>query len=123
MIASRLALAIAAARARVAKCAAAPRSFFSGVSVSSSGAAAAPRARRGPVRDGPSEDAYFVLGGGAERLWLGLADGVGAWAARGVDPRLYPERLMREGAAASAAASASASASAAAFAAAAAGRL
>ncbi|KAL4419034.1 hypothetical protein ABPG77_010021 [Micractinium sp. CCAP 211/92] len=38
------------------------------------------------------EDAFFVSTTG--RCAFGVADGVGGWAAEGVDPALYPRRLM-----------------------------
>jgi len=39
------------------------------------------------------EDAYFVCNSG---LAMGVADGVGGWADKGIDPSLYSKTLMRE---------------------------
>lgn len=66
-----------------------------------------PRQQRSPA---PVEDAFFSAhvrwppgpddapnsggAGGGIVSYIGVADGVGSWHARGVDPRLYAQRLM-----------------------------
>lgn len=55
-----------------------------------------PRQQRTPA---PVEDAFFTAHvahphGGPVVSYVGVADGVGAWRGRGVDPRLYAQRLM-----------------------------
>jgi len=45
-------------------------------------------------RAGTTEDAHFFADVGGGRLVLGVADGVGTWHARGVDPARYPAALL-----------------------------
>jgi len=60
------------------------------------GVAAHPRVpKRG--KEGPSEDACFAAES-CSISWVGVADGVGSWWERGVDPRLYATALMEEAA-------------------------
>lgn len=67
------------------------------------GSSARPRARGRHCEPRPSEDAFFIShalwpgGGGVHGpvCFLGVADGVGAWRERGVDPTVFSTSLMR----------------------------